>query len=83
MTDPKKLKVTFAPGCFDNFEGTQEELNAFIKEIEEMIETGELMEESTELSEEDWDELPDDVKLKIMESLETYNDDDEQRRKLH
>lgn len=83
MTDLKKLKITFAPGCFDNFEGTQEELNTLVAEIEGMIETGELLEESTELSEEDWDELPDDVKLKIMESLESYNDDDGRRNKLN
>ena len=53
MTDPKKLKVTFAPGCFDNFEGTQEELDALIKEIEESILTGEFLNESAELSDED------------------------------
>ena len=32
VTD-KKVKVEFAPGCFDNFEGTQEELDALQKEI--------------------------------------------------
>ena len=54
MTEPKKLKVTFAPGCFDKFEGTQEELDAFIKEIEEAVTSGELLGESQELSDEDW-----------------------------
>ena len=46
MTEPKdpKITVTFAPGCFDNFEGTQEELEALIKEITEMAESGELAE---------------------------------------
>jgi len=77
MTEPKKLKVTFAPGCFDNFDGTQEELDALIKEIEDAIYSGELLEISEEMSEEDWDELPDDVKLQILESLETFNDDEE------
>ena len=33
MTKPKKLKVVFAPGAFDDFEGTQEELDALQKEI--------------------------------------------------
>jgi len=33
-TDPK-IQVNFAPGCFDNFEGTQEELDQLIKEITE------------------------------------------------
>lgn len=30
-------KITFAPGCFDKFEGTQEELEAFINEITEFL----------------------------------------------
>ena len=34
MTDEKKeMKVTFAPGCFDDFDGTQEELDEMIAEI--------------------------------------------------
>jgi hypothetical protein len=38
MTDEKKpLKIEFAPGCFDNFEGSQEELDEFIKEITTMF----------------------------------------------
>jgi hypothetical protein len=38
MTDEKKpLKIEFAPGCFDNFEGTQEELDEFVKEISTMF----------------------------------------------
>lgn len=31
----KKVKIEFAPGCFDDFEGTQEELDSMIAEIEE------------------------------------------------
>jgi hypothetical protein len=37
MTDEKKLTIEFAPGAFDNFEGTQEELDAFQKELTEMV----------------------------------------------
>jgi hypothetical protein len=34
MTDSKKpIQIEFAPGCFDMFEGTQEELDALQKEI--------------------------------------------------
>jgi hypothetical protein len=33
----KKIKVEFAPGAFDSFEGTQEELDALQKEIMEMF----------------------------------------------
>lgn len=36
MTDSKKpLEVKFAPGCFDHFDGTQEELDALMTEIKE------------------------------------------------
>lgn len=35
VTEP--LKVEFAPGCFDHFEGTQEELDAMMAEITEMF----------------------------------------------
>lgn len=44
-----KPKVVFAPGCFDNFTGTQEELDAMIAEINEMVETGEFFDHSINL----------------------------------
>ena len=37
MTD-QPLKVQFAPGCFDEFEGTQEELDLLMAEIHNMFE---------------------------------------------
>jgi hypothetical protein len=52
--DCKELKIQFAPGCFDNFEGTQEELDEFITEITKMISSGEILERSRKL---DFDEL--------------------------
>jgi hypothetical protein len=33
------LKVVFAPGCFDSFEGTQEELDELMLEIQQTFET--------------------------------------------
>ncbi len=42
----KKYQVTFEPGCFDNFEGTQEELDAIIKLVKEMAENGTLFDNS-------------------------------------
>jgi hypothetical protein len=39
MTEEKKISVEFAPGAFDHFDGTQEELDAFQKEILEMFAT--------------------------------------------
>jgi hypothetical protein len=70
MTDQKKpFKVEFAPGCFDNFDGTQEELDELIAQITEMATNGELVEQGQLLSEEDWEELDDEVKLHLMETL--------------
>jgi hypothetical protein len=38
MTDKKiKFKVEFAPGAFDSFEGTQEEMNEMIREVQELF----------------------------------------------
>ena len=47
MTDSKKMKVEFAPGAFDSFEGTQEELDELVAEIQRMVESGELLEKGT------------------------------------
>lgn len=49
--------VEFAPGCFDSFEGTQEELDELIAEIHRLADTGELFEKSIEV---DFDELSDE-----------------------
>lgn len=46
MTKPR---LVFAPGCFDNFDGTQEELDAFMAELERLLESGELLENSVPL----------------------------------
>jgi hypothetical protein len=53
MTD-KKIKVVFAPGAFDNFEGSQEELNELMTQIQTMAVDGSLFEKSFSL--EDLDE---------------------------
>lgn len=51
----KKLKVTYAEGCFDELaeEMTQEELDALTKEIETMVDSGEIFENAEPLSEEE------------------------------
>jgi hypothetical protein len=37
MTEEKKIKINFAPGCFDHFEGTQEELDELMGEIKDLF----------------------------------------------
>ena len=43
----EKLKVVFAPGCFDNFDGTEEELAAMLADIHQMAADGTLMDHAT------------------------------------
>ena len=64
MTE-KKLKVEFAPGCFDGFEGTQEELDELIAEIHRIVESGEIHERSRKI---DFDD-PNDEDLEAIEHL--------------
>lgn len=47
-------EIVFVPGCFDNFDGTQEELNELMAEIQRMANTGELTENCQLI---DFDEL--------------------------
>ena len=53
MTDKKKPEIVFAPGCFDNFDGTQEELQELIAHIHQMVENDTLFENSTPLDPEE------------------------------
>ena len=70
MTDEqKKPEIVFAPGCFDNFEGTQEELDEMIAEIQRMVDSGELFENSTELDLEELAKEDPEFADKLIESL--------------
>jgi len=74
MTDEqKKPEIVFAPGCFDSFEGTQEELDEMIAEIQRMAESGELFENSTELDLEELAEEDPEFADKLIESLSLDN----------
>jgi len=53
----KEVKIVFAPGAFDQFEGTQEELEEFMAEIQRMFVSGEVLEKSRPL---DIDSLSDE-----------------------
>jgi hypothetical protein len=41
-----KVEIVFAPGCFDNFDGTQEELDELMASIHAMVESGEIFEKA-------------------------------------
>jgi hypothetical protein len=79
MNVEKKAKtLEFAPGCFDSFEGTQEELDDLMSEIQRMFDSGEMEANSTPV---DIDELikeESEYALKVMQSL----NDEEPKRNL-
>ena len=74
MTEKRPLKVVFDPGCFDNFDGTQEELDEFVKQIQEFAESGLLFENSVELTDEDIEELDEETRQQIIQALERGDD---------
>ena len=55
--EARELEIEFAPGCFDGFEGTQEELDELIAQIKEMFASGEAIEKARAL---DIDDLTED-----------------------
>jgi hypothetical protein len=61
-TEDGKVKLVFAPGCFDSFNGTQEELDELMAEIQASFDSGELLEEGTAVD-------LDDVSDEVLESL--------------
>jgi hypothetical protein len=71
MTEEKKTpEIIFAPGCFDSFEGTQEELDEMIAEIKRMAESGELFEQATALDLDDLSEEDPEFAEKLINSLD-------------
>lgn len=64
MTDEKKVEVVFAPGAFDEFEGTQEELDNLIAKITEMANNGELEQKAIEL-----EDLPEKELIAIIKHM--------------
>jgi hypothetical protein len=75
----KKIEIKFAPGCFDNFSGSQDELDELMAEIQKMADTGELFEQSQPL---DIDELIDEDPDFAEALLRQINDVQSEPRKL-
>jgi len=82
MTEDKKIKVEFAPGCFDNFEGTQEELDGLIAEIMRLAESGEMQERAVPVN---LDELSDDEAHALAQAFGLIEGDGEEptERQVH
>jgi len=60
----EKMKIVFAEGCFDDFDGTEEELAEIIADLQTMVEDGTLLEHSERLTPEEEDELIEVLKSK-------------------
>jgi hypothetical protein len=76
MTD--KLKVEFAPGCFDHFEGSQEELDELVQSIQKMFE-GKTKDELEAMSQPiDFDSL-DEEELEILEKISISDNENKGR----
>lgn len=71
----KEMKIEFAPGCFDHFDGTQEELDELMAEITRMITSGEFKEKSKPLD-------PDDLSDEELEILARAFDAENNPRRL-
>ena len=58
--EPKpELKLVFAEGCFDDFDGTQDELAEMIADIHRMAKDGTIMEGAWPLTDKEIEELAD------------------------
>jgi len=77
MSDDKKnepRKLIFAPGCFDSFEGTQEELDELVAELQQLFDSGELEEKMVPV---DLDELDEVYQAKIERAMSGLDNNDD------
>lgn len=74
MSEEKKqgYTVTFAPGCFDDFDGTQEELDELIKTIQDTFAqaTEEDIVATSDPIEDVWEDLSEEEQRTILNNLE-------------
>jgi len=59
-----KLKIVFAEGCFDEFDGTQEELQAMIADLHQQLEDGTLFDDAIPVPDEEAKEILDKIENK-------------------
>ena len=68
MTKRKQPDVEFVPGWADELELSQEEYNALIDGIKQLVATGEIFENSTPI-----DELDEEEQQEILEQIDRKN----------
>lgn len=75
-----KMKLEFAPGCFDAFEGTQEELDEMVKALTEAFESGKLFDDSTILNMDELSESDPELYEILLERLSDLDNEDTNRK---
>jgi hypothetical protein len=81
MTDEKKpMEVVFAPGCFDSFDGTQEELDEMVAEIQAMFTNMTPDELASRSQPVDIDSLLENGDEELLEQLMSQLDQDQKRK---
>jgi hypothetical protein len=79
--DPDEIQIVFAEGCFDHFDGTQEELDNLLAEITRMVKSGEVFEKSRPVNIDEMD--PEEAIMLAralgidLESIEDFDDVEE------
>jgi hypothetical protein len=68
MTRKKPLTIEFMPGWADEMDLSQDEYNALIDGIKQLVATGEIFENATPI-----DELPEEEQQEILESINRKN----------
>lgn len=71
MNKPK-IKLSFAPTAFDNFEGTQEELDNLVRSIRQMVDSGEIF-NGIDIEDDHLDELEYDRRINVNISNRTIH----------
>jgi hypothetical protein len=74
MTEKKKPEIVFAPGCFDNFDGTQEELDELVAEINRLVDSGDIFKKSKPLDPDTLDDEELEMLSDILNALEDGED---------
>lgn len=77
----KEIKVEFAPGCFDEFDGTQEELDELVAEIYRMAQSGEILENAQLVDLDTYDS--EDVSMEIDVVVDKIIENENKIRRLH
>jgi hypothetical protein len=78
-----EFKIVFSPGSFDDFEGTQAELDELVAAITEELSSGNVLAASTEITAEDWAALPDHIKESLIAEFEAIEAESPTTRTLH